>query len=82
MVGDWPASRIARPKQFMPISGGVSMIEETYRRLKGLVPAERVLVVTAENRQGDNSQKGCPGRGRPSSAHADPECHSPLVSIR
>jgi mannose-1-phosphate guanylyltransferase len=45
----WPASRIARPKQFMPISGGVSMIEETYRRLKGLVPAERVLVVTAES---------------------------------
>ena len=45
----WPASRIARPKQFLPISGGLTMIEETYRRLEGLVPPERVLVVTAES---------------------------------
>ena len=45
----WPASRIARPKQFLPISGGLTMIEETFRRLEGLVPAERVLVVTAES---------------------------------
>ena len=43
----WPASTKARPKQFLPISGGLPMIVETFRRLEGLVPAERVLVVTA-----------------------------------
>jgi len=43
----WPASIKERPKQFLPISGGLPMIEETFRRLEGLVPAERVLVVTA-----------------------------------
>lgn len=43
----WPASRASRPKQFLPISGGEAMIVETFRRLEGLVPRERVLVVTA-----------------------------------
>jgi len=45
----WPASRRDRPKQFLPITGGEPMITETFRRLEGLVPAERVLVVTAES---------------------------------
>ena len=49
----WPASRAARPKQFLPISGGRAMIVETYARLEGLVPAERVLVVTAEGQADD-----------------------------
>ena len=43
----WPASRRARPKQFLPITGTRTMIAETLRRLEGLVPVERVLVVTA-----------------------------------
>jgi mannose-1-phosphate guanylyltransferase len=45
----WPASRRARPKQFLPVSGGRAMIAETCARLEGLVPWERVLVVTAES---------------------------------
>jgi len=45
----WPASRQARPKQFLPITGGRPMIAETCARLAGLVPWERVLVVTAES---------------------------------
>src|SRR6185436_151747 len=45
----WPASRRARPKQFLPISGGRPMLTETCARLAGLVPWERVLVVTAES---------------------------------
>jgi len=44
----WPASRAARPKQFLPISGRHPMIVETLLRLEGLVPPERVFVVTAE----------------------------------
>ena len=43
----WPASVAARPKQFLPISGGLPMIVETYRRLEGLVAPKHVLVVTA-----------------------------------
>jgi len=43
----WPASRAARPKQYLPISGGGPMLAETVRRLEGLVPLERVLVVTS-----------------------------------
>lgn len=45
----WPASRHARPKQFLPVAGGRAMIAETCARLAGLVPWERVLVVTAES---------------------------------
>ena len=45
----WPASVAERPKQFLPISGGLPMIVETFRRLEGLVDAAHVLVVTAES---------------------------------
>ena len=43
----WPASRSARPKQFLPIAGEQAMISATCERLAGLVPPERILVVTA-----------------------------------
>ena len=42
----WPASRRQRPKQFLPIAGGEPLIVETWKRVEGLVPPERVLVVT------------------------------------
>ncbi|MEM7309327.1 MAG: mannose-1-phosphate guanylyltransferase [Planctomycetota bacterium] len=45
----WPASLVDRPKQFLPISGDRPMLTETFARLEGLVPPERVLVVTAES---------------------------------
>jgi len=45
----WPASRRARPKQFLPVWGGQPMIAATCARLEGLVPWERILVVTAES---------------------------------
>lgn len=44
----WPASRLERPKQFLPIAGAGAMIAQTFGRLEGLVPTERVLVVTSE----------------------------------
>ena len=43
----WPASRSSRPKQFLPIAGERPMLAETAARLEGLVPADRILVVTA-----------------------------------
>lgn len=46
----WPLSRDAYPKQFLPIADGEeSLLQATYRRFEQLVPAERILVVTAES---------------------------------
>ena len=50
----WPVSRKSRPKQFLPPGGGTpskapgpSLLELTLRRLKGLVPPERTLVMAS-----------------------------------
>jgi mannose-1-phosphate guanylyltransferase len=43
----WPASRRARPKQFLPIAGECTMIAATAQRLAGLVELDHVLVVTS-----------------------------------
>jgi len=45
----WPASRAGRPKQFLPIGTGRTMIEETFDRLEGLIPPERILVVCGQH---------------------------------
>lgn len=45
----WPASRRDRPKQLLPLAGGDdSLLLATVRRILPMVPAERVLIVTAE----------------------------------
>jgi mannose-1-phosphate guanylyltransferase len=41
----WPLSRAARPKQFLRLAGRGTMLQETARRLHGVVPRSRVLVV-------------------------------------
>jgi mannose-1-phosphate guanylyltransferase len=46
----WPLSRRVRPKQFLPLAGhGRSLLAETVRRIRPLIPPERILVVTAEH---------------------------------
>ena len=43
----WPASREARPKQFLDILGtGRSLLQQTYERFLGIAPPERIVVVT------------------------------------
>ncbi len=45
----WPASREARPKQFLDILGvGKSLIQMTYERALRLVPKENILIATNE----------------------------------
>ncbi len=44
----WPASRVSLPKQLLPLAGSGTLLEDTVARLEGLVPPERILVVTAE----------------------------------
>jgi mannose-1-phosphate guanylyltransferase len=43
----WPASRAGRPKQLLPLAGQTTLLADTVDRLEGLVPPERVMVVTA-----------------------------------
>jgi mannose-1-phosphate guanylyltransferase len=42
----WPLSTPANPKQLLPLAGAESTAEQAVSRLVGLVPKERVLVVT------------------------------------
>jgi mannose-1-phosphate guanylyltransferase len=42
----WPESREARPKQLLKLLGQRTMIQSTVDRLAGLVPPERILIVT------------------------------------
>ncbi len=42
----WPQSRLARPKQLLPIVGDTPMLAQTVLRLAGLVPPEQVIVIT------------------------------------
>ena len=45
----WPLSRKAWPKQFLALAGSdESLLQSTVRRIEGLVPSDRVLVVTSE----------------------------------
>lgn len=44
----WPLSTPDRPKQFLSVFGGKSLIRQSVDRLAGLVPSERILVVTAD----------------------------------
>ncbi len=45
----WPASRRNRPKQLLDLAGGAPLLRLTYERLSGLVPPERVWVITTEH---------------------------------
>ena len=43
----WPLSRTASPKQLLPLSGGRSLLRETYERVAPLVGPGRVVVITS-----------------------------------
>ena len=45
----WPASRKINPKQLLNLTGQRSMIQATADRLKGLCPAENLLIVTNQS---------------------------------
>lgn len=44
----WPLSTPERPKQFLSVFGGKSLLRQSVERLKGLVPPERILIVTGK----------------------------------
>ncbi|HEY8417594.1 MAG TPA: sugar phosphate nucleotidyltransferase [Limnochordales bacterium] len=43
----WPVSTEDRPKQFLPLFGPRTLLQATVDRLEGLMPPERILVITA-----------------------------------
>ena len=45
----WPISKKNTPKQFLDILGtGATLIQQTFRRLKKIVPVENIFIVTNE----------------------------------
>jgi len=42
----WPLSRRARPKQLLSLVSNKTLLEETLARLEGLIPPERILILT------------------------------------
>jgi mannose-1-phosphate guanylyltransferase len=44
----WPLSRADRPKQFLPLAGTSSLLRATFERIRAVVPAERVWIVTSD----------------------------------
>lgn len=42
----WPLSRNARPKQLLDLFGTGTLLTQTVRRLEGLIPHERILILT------------------------------------
>lgn len=43
----WPLSRGKRPKQLLPLVRGKSLLQLSYERLRGVLPAERIFVCTS-----------------------------------
>ena len=44
----WPLSTDSKPKQYLPLLGNESILMTTVKRVSGLVPADRVWIVTTE----------------------------------
>ncbi|MEI8243798.1 MAG: sugar phosphate nucleotidyltransferase [bacterium] len=45
----WPLSTAARPKQFLTLFGGKALLTQAVDRLAGLIPPERILVITSRD---------------------------------
>lgn len=55
----WPLSRSARPKQMLKLGSDRTLFQQAVDRLYGLIPPERILVVTGQEMAAD-LQKDCP----------------------
>lgn len=45
----WPLSRADRPKQFLRLTSKRTMLEETIERIRPLIPADRIRIVTGDS---------------------------------
>lgn len=46
----WPESRRKLPKQFLKLIGSSTLLEQTFQRLRGIVPPSRILVFTSREK--------------------------------
>ena len=46
----WPVSREGRPKQFLPMSGALSMLQSTCQRVDAAAPSPPIVVCNEEHR--------------------------------
>ncbi len=44
----WPLSTVKRPKQVLSLVGGSPMLAQAVERLAGLIPAERIIIITSD----------------------------------
>lgn len=56
----WPKSRVRKPKQFLKIGTKQTLLGETFKRVKDLVPVENILIVTSED-HATETQNQLPG---------------------
>lgn len=47
----WPESRKKRPKQLLRVAGDCSLLRSTVERVLGLVPMERIMIVTVQEQR-------------------------------
>ncbi len=66
----WPYSRRARPKQLLQLFSDRTMLEETITRLDGVVPAERIFVLT--NREQESAVRAACSMLPPENIVAEP----------
>ena len=76
----WPLSRQKRPKQLLNLSGKDLMISETANRLKKVVPAENLYVVTAVA-QADKIIKATAGTVDPKNVLSEPYARNTAACI-
>src|SRR5207244_10634484 len=48
----WPLSRGDTPKQLLPVVHGKSLLQLSYERLRGILPASQIYVCTGEVHRG------------------------------
>ena len=52
----WPLSTPEIPKQMLALAGDLSLLEQAVRRLEGLIPPTRIIVVTAERLRSETAK--------------------------
>lgn len=45
----WPISRLAKPKQALKIIGNQTLLQQTYARLRKVLPAEQIIIVPTKD---------------------------------
>lgn len=53
----WPVSRIRKPKQLLPLIGSETLFQNTFERMKSILPLENIFVVTIADQAAEMKQQ-------------------------